>query len=201
VASTARDVARMIEEEVARASSPLEPEQMAAIGDLAINIITLRTKSGLDADRKPFVPYTPTYQRQREKIGRSSTTVDLAVTGHMQQGITKDAHGNEVSLHFVSPLEERKAIIHNDGVDTNVSVRSHTRRVFVNVRNGQRVSAKAGAKAKRQGAAHIVEREEKVTSFRRHQRTPKREWFDIRATEDEKIIEDAIDEMLSERVK
>lgn len=195
MASTARDVARMIEEEIARAASPLEPEQMAAIGDLAINVITLRTKAGLDADRKPFVPYTPSYQRQREKIGRSSSTVDLSVSGHMQQGITRDAQGGEVSLHFMSPIEERKAIIHNDGVNTTVSVRSHTRRVFVNPKNGQRVSAK---KAKKSGA---VQRTESVDSFRRHQRTPKREWFDIRASEDEKIIENAIDEMLSERVK
>lgn len=184
----------MIEEEVARAAGPLEPEQMAELGDLAINVITLRTKSGLDADRKPFVPYTPTYARQREKIGRSSS-VDLSLNGHMQQAITKEVVGNETSLHFVTPLEERKALIHNEGVNTTVSVRPHTRRVFVNPKNGQRVSSK---KAKKLGA---VQREERVDSFRRHQRTPKREWFDIRASEDEKILEDAIDEMLAERVK
>jgi len=190
----------MIEEEVARATSPLEPEQMADLGDLAINVIVLRTKAGLDADRKAFVPYTPTYARQRQKIGRSAT-VDLAVSGHMQQAITKSVEGNETSLHFMSPLEERKALIHNDGVDTSVSVRSHTRSVYVNSKNGQRVSAKAAAKAKSAGQSHIVAREERVESFRRHQRTPKREWFDIRASEDEKIIENAIDEMLSERIK
>lgn len=201
MASTAKDVARMIEEEIARATSPLGTGQLASIGDLAINIIILRTRQGLDADKRPFVPYSPTYQRQRQKIGRSSSTVDLAVTGHMQQAITKSVSGNEVSLHFVSPLEERKAAIHNDGVDTTVSVRSHTRSVYVNSKNGQRVSAKAGAKAQRSGATHIAKRTETVDTFRRHQKTPKREWFDIRAADDERLIEDAIDELFSEQIK
>lgn len=165
---------------------------LLATGHQALNVILLRTKKGLDADHRRFTPYTEAYAQKREKLGRSTSTVDLAITGHMQQSATVTVHGGEAIIDFMNEREAIKAAAHNSGVDKNVYVRSHSRKTAVNIYTGQRVStreAKLDGKRKNKKVGYRVEA---VGGFQRHQFTPRREWFDIRHPQDMDIVEKAM---------
>lgn len=192
-------IADEIEREIAASMSPLSDAELKAIGDEAINVIVLRTKAGLDADRKAFKPYSDGYKKQREAMGRSSDKVDLSVSGHMQQGMISEPHDHEVSVVFLNPTEEKKAEIHNSGVDKVVSVRSHRRAVYINAKTGQRVSRKEAALDRKRKNKRVATKTEAVSTFSRHQKTPQREWFDIRNSVDVDIVQTVIEDKLKAR--
>lgn len=170
----------------------LDDDALLAAGHAALDVILLRTKRGLDVDHRTFTPYTEQYAEFREKKGRSASTVDLAFTGHMQQAITVVRTGDDVTLEFMNAHESIKASAHNSGVDKNIYVRSHRRKTAVNIYTGQRVSAAEAKRDKRRKNQKVGYRTESVDVFQRHQRTPKREWFDIRHSSDVQIVENAI---------
>lgn len=196
--ASARDIADAFDREIRDAMKPLTEPQLKVIGDEAINVIVLRTKQGIDADHKQFHEYSDGYKKHREQIGRSGTTVDLAVSGHMQQGMASmpNVQTGEVSVGFLSPAEEKKAAIHNSGVDKVVSVRSHRRSVYIDAKSGQRVSRKEAALDKKRKNKRVATKTELVDTFQRHQKTPKREWFDIRHPVDVGLVESVIVEQL-----
>lgn len=201
MANTASSIARAIEHEVAEAIGELTEAELKTIGDAAVDVIVLRTKQGVDADHKPFVPYSDSYKKTRERLSRSTTTVDLAVTGHMQQAITTEPGADSVTLGFLNPNEEKKAAIHNSGVDKIVSVRSHTRNAYIDSKTGKRVSRKEAALDKKRKNKRVAVRTESVDVFERHQKTPKREWFDIRHDVDVDIVAAAVRDVLDSRIK
>lgn len=89
---------------------------MAAIGQLAVTTILLRTKRGLDAALHPFKSYSPSYADYRSRRSLQTGHVDLAVTGHMLGSMQVENTGpNEVTVGFGSPLEATKAYAHNEG--------------------------------------------------------------------------------------
>lgn len=197
--ASGKNIADEIEREIGRALGSLTDAEMKAVGDQAINVVVLRTKAGVDADHKPFVSYSDGYKKTRERLSRSTSVVDLAVTGHMQQAMESSPRDGEVSIGFMSAAEEMKAEIHNSGVDRQVSVRSHTRSAYIDSKTGRRVSRKEAKRDSKRKSPRVVARTENVGSFQRQQRTPKREWFDIRHPRDIDAVGEAISDVLSQR--
>lgn len=84
---------------------------LEAVGQLAISIITLRTRQGIDADGNRFKPYTKAYAKDRAKRNLRQSPPDLTVTGHMLGSQVPRVTGdNEVTVEFSSPREIAKAI-------------------------------------------------------------------------------------------
>src|SRR5579884_766277 len=103
VANTGSSIAHAIEHEIQEAIGEFTEAELKDVGDAATAVIVLRTKQGLDADHKAFAPYSDSYKKTRERLSRSTTTVDLAVTGHMQQAITTEPGADSVTLGFLNP--------------------------------------------------------------------------------------------------
>lgn len=168
---------------VAEAMHGIDDGQMLALGHAALNIITLRTGAGLDADRKPFVPYSDAYKKVRAAKSLQTGHVDLAVTGHMIGAASVSPGVGEVTLGFNSAHEANKAAAHNSGVKAQVSVRAHSRDAHVN-KKGQRVSARERRLDKRRKNKRVYQRTESVSAHKRNMNLPERNWFDVRADED-----------------
>jgi len=97
------------------ATQVFDDSAMLELGLLAQQIITLRTKKGLDADRVPFAPYTASYGKWRASKGRSSTVVDLAFTGHTQGAESVTVAPGEVAISFGAERQAQIAAWLNDG--------------------------------------------------------------------------------------
>lgn len=193
------DVAAEIDRMMKEMGGPISQGVLHAIGAQAINIITLRTKSGRDMNLNPFTPYSKEYQKKRAELGRSSSTVDLAVTGHMQGAITQSIGTGETTLRFMDANANRIARAHNDGVDSLVSVRPHRRSTYVNTKTGQRVNAKEVARDRKRKNKRVSSRMESVGTFERHQREPKREFFGIAHPNEQAVIQETAYEAIKNR--
>lgn len=169
--------------QVAEAMHGIDDDQLLALGHAALNIITLRTRAGMDADRKPFVPYSADYKKARAKKSLQTEHVDLAVTGHMIGAASVFPGQGEVTLGFNGTREANKAAAHNSGVKAQVSVRAHSRATHVN-KKGQRVSAKERRLDAKRKNKRVYQRDEKVSAHKRQMNTPERNWFDVRADDD-----------------
>jgi len=169
--------------------------QAKAIGECAITIVTLRTKKGLDADGRSFVPYTQDYIKVRLKKGLQPRP-DLAVTGHMLGAMISDQTGpDEITVTFSSAREATKAAAHNDGVKSRASVPSHSRSVYIN-KKGQRASADEIARDKKRKQPQLRQRVENVTQHQRDMRTPQREFLDVRLPGEMEVLANAIEDTL-----
>lgn len=76
-------------------------EDMAAVGQLVRQRILERTARGVDAEGRPFAPYSDRYaETKRGELGTSG--VDLTVSGEMLRAITYEvrADGKAVTLFF-----------------------------------------------------------------------------------------------------
>lgn len=84
--------------------------------EFGLTLITLRTKSGLDADRRPFQRYSPRYTVERRRAGLS-TRPDLVRIGHMVGSLIPIVSGTppEGRITFGSPREAAKGIAHTEG--------------------------------------------------------------------------------------
>jgi hypothetical protein len=81
------------------------------VGEFAISLITLRTRKGLDADRKRFKPYSARYVPVRQHRGLQTDSVDLTVSGHMLGSMVPAVTGdNEVTIEFSGTKEIAKAL-------------------------------------------------------------------------------------------
>ncbi len=176
-------------------------QDLIELGQFATTLILTRTKRGLDADGKPFHPYTEDYAKARSSRGLSSTP-DLAVTGHMLGGMAPDVTGpNEVTVSFPSPLEATKAAVHNYGSNSTSSVSPHSRSVYVDQKSGRRVSAREVALDRKRKTKRTAERSESVTGHTRKMNTPQREFLDIRLESELNAMADAITTKLLGRVE
>jgi len=80
-------------------------------GENLKEVIIRRTSSGLDFQRKRFIPYSEAYSKLKNK-----TRVDLQDTNKMLQNIaTKTISKNRVSVYFRSQYEAEKALYHQTG--------------------------------------------------------------------------------------
>lgn len=76
-------------------------DDWAAVAQLVRQRILERTARGVDAQGRPFAPYSADYdERKREELGSSG--VNLTVSGEMLRGITYEVKpgGKGVSLFF-----------------------------------------------------------------------------------------------------
>lgn len=165
--------------------------QLLELGHAGLEIIVMRTRAGLDADRKPFAPYSEEYKKVRAAKSLQTSTVDLAVTGHMIGASSVFPGTGEVVIGFNSTFEAKKAAAHNFGVDKQVSVKAHSRGTHVD-KKGRRVSrAEVRRDAKRKNK-RVYQRSESVGQHTRHMKMPKRNWFDIRSPEDEAALTEMV---------
>lgn len=159
--------------------SHLDDGQILALGHEALGIIVARTRTGLDADGKPFKAYSADYAKVRAARGLNTSTVDLAVTGHMIGSMTVTGRSGEAEIAFMASREAKKAATHNFGSTAQASVRSHSRKTFVN-KKGQRVSASEVKRDKKRKTKRVYQRAESVGAHKRQMNTPRREFFDVR---------------------
>jgi len=88
------------------------PKQtLEEVGQFAIVVITLRTRKGLDADRKTFKPYSARYTPVRQRKHLQTDPVDLTVTGHMLGSMVPRVTGdNEVTVEINGTKEIAKVV-------------------------------------------------------------------------------------------
>lgn len=65
--------------QIGEALHGITDEQLLALGHAGMDIIVLRTRAGLDADRKPFVPYSQTYAAEKYHGGAGRSKMVSAV--------------------------------------------------------------------------------------------------------------------------
>jgi hypothetical protein len=75
-------------------------EDMVAVGQLIRQRILDRTARGVDAEGKPFAPYSTEYADAKRKELGTSNPVNLTVSGEMLNAITIEATADTVSLFF-----------------------------------------------------------------------------------------------------
>lgn len=86
-------------------------EVLEEVGQFATSVILLRTKKGLDADRKTFKPYSERYAKRRARKHLRIDPPDLVVKGHMLGAITPfPGNHNEIVIGFNAQHEADKAV-------------------------------------------------------------------------------------------
>lgn len=163
-------------------ASPSEV-QLKEIGQFSIDLVIARTRDGIDADHKPFAPYSEQYAKVREARGRS-TKVDLVMNGDMQAAMTPVVNGKEVDIGFLSEFEAKKAEWHSGGIKKTVPIKTHSRLALIDTKTGRRVTQKEAAKDKRRKSPRVTKRIETVKVHERHMNLPKRDFIDIRHDDD-----------------
>ena len=112
----AGEVAQVIQGLAAVLDEPLPPEVLTEVGQAAVTMILLRTKQGIDADLKAFVPYSKPYAKVREKKHLQSAPVDLARTGQMLGSITPAVTGpDEITIAAIGQHDADKLLWVNEG--------------------------------------------------------------------------------------
>lgn len=131
-------MADAIEDAIAQ-TMRLTDKELLELGHAAANMVTLRTKQGLDADLKPFTPYSKEYAEQRAKKGYSRRP-DLTRTGHMLNAMApRLTSPGEVTVGFLAATEAMKAAAHNFGSKE----KGFPPREFMDVRDPKELSALA----------------------------------------------------------
>jgi hypothetical protein len=90
-----------------------DPAIVRAIGEQAITIIALRTKSGIDADHRMFKPYVRGYADFRRRKNLRPNPPDLAVTGQMIGAMVAVPGRDEVTIEFRSAKDALKAAVND----------------------------------------------------------------------------------------
>jgi hypothetical protein len=116
--------AEIVEEWIARA--------LKAAATRGTFIIKTRTARGVDADGKPFKPYSRRYQILKVSTGRSISPPDLTLSGAML--------GNLKILR----VQKRQVVIGFEGTHRRHRFSRRSRKSFVSVRTGPKVSTTAG---------------------------------------------------------
>lgn len=88
------------------------------LGHAGVTMVLARTKEGLDADLKPFAPYSKSYEVERLYSGLSKQR-DLVRTGHTLGAMLPTVTAkDEVTVHFASAESEEIASYQNYGTST-----------------------------------------------------------------------------------
>lgn len=102
-------------EERIRGVATLGASQLQEVGDLAIDLIQKRTRSGKDYRDESFEPYSSSYAEYREQTGRNPSPVSLEYEGIMLGAMTRGIVGDDVRLYFSNSDAGRIAQYHNAG--------------------------------------------------------------------------------------
>lgn len=86
------------------------PQLRKEIGKFVEAQIKVRTLGHVDADNKPFIPYTPKYKKFRIAKGRG-TNVNLLFTGRMLASIKSTNRGNN---KVIIRIGEKKKSVNNN---------------------------------------------------------------------------------------
>lgn len=159
MAATIGEAARALEEIEDAVTAGFTIDDLADIGDFALDIVHARTALGLDVDHVAFEPYSPAYAAARTSHGLQAWPVDLRSTGAMLAGFAPVVSTSAQEVR-VQPTSEQVAVVAgalNAGVDR------------VAAGSGP-VSYTKGASRSRGGSA--------APARRVHE--PKREFLDIR---------------------
>lgn len=202
---TAGDAARMFDDLAGAVSGPPTDGELRELGEFAATTVLLRTKKGLDVDRHPFRPYSTRYAAERAAHGLQKSPVDLTRTGHMLGSMEVVPGAGEVKVAIMSEVEVGKAAANNFGVDKNVTVQAHTRSSYMHSKQGtslapekQRRISRADASKKRTGSIEL--REHAVSEYTRNQKTPQREFMDVRAPEELEAIAEMFGDVMVKRL-
>lgn len=176
--STPEEAAKAIEGISATIEGAFDDAALLEVGHFATQLVLLRTKTGLDADGKPFAPYAKDYAKTRQEHGLAAQPVDLARTGHMLGTVTPVLTGDggvEIGPHL-SEFEAKKLAAHNAGVDKTVSIKP---RRFTAYTVDRRFASEARAMKEGGNAYGGL-----TKAYTARMRLPKRETMDIRRAED-----------------
>lgn len=75
-------------------SSWVSRDLMRALGDWTITRIRTRTQAGLDADQRPFRPYSPSYAALKAEALKTGRRVTLQVSGRMLNEMVTETVGD-----------------------------------------------------------------------------------------------------------
>jgi len=78
----------------------LTKDDFQQIGLLIRENILQRTEQGVDAENRPFAPYSASYAKQRAKEGLARNAVKMELSGKMLQAIKIKAESNKVTVTF-----------------------------------------------------------------------------------------------------
>lgn len=154
-----------------------DESELLEVGHLAVTIVLHRTKAGLDADLRPFAPYTPEYMAVRADKNLQTSPVDLARTGRMLGAMIPEVTGpGEVTVHQSSEHEAIKAAAHTNGVNKSVELHSYT--------------AKEGEFRTHSGVYAT-----------REMHLPQRDFYDVRAPSELDVIAETIGSTVAVRIE
>jgi len=91
------------------------PADMRFLASEAIVKIKARTKSGVDADGRAFVPYSADYAKYRNEKGRQDSPVDLTFHGRMMGNMASQTISNGAEVFFRDSQRGDIAARHNYG--------------------------------------------------------------------------------------
>ena len=91
---------RRIGDDLTNVVTKLTKEDFQAIGFMIRDAIIDRTERGVDAQNRPFTPYSQSYAKQRSKEGLESSVVNLQVSGRMLEAIKVLATHKSVTVYY-----------------------------------------------------------------------------------------------------
>lgn len=86
--------------------------------------IKTRTRSGVDVDRRPFRPYSETYRKAREDIGKTSDIVNLEYRSEMHNQLVYKAENTGAEIYYSDADRAKVAMTHQYGLN-DMPVRKH----------------------------------------------------------------------------
>jgi hypothetical protein len=120
--NTPEDAAAIIDGLAEEVAAEIGDDVLLEAGQMAVDLVVMRTAKGLDADRQPFRTYSKGYERWKKKKGHA-TRVNLAFTGHMLGSVGANLLPGEV---FVGPsglAESAKFAWHTYGTKRGLPIR------------------------------------------------------------------------------
>lgn len=88
----------------------LSNEALDQMGAKAVEMIVRRTRTGIDANGRPFKAYNPSYAAAKGK-----SVVNLTDTGDMLDSLMHEVEGERLRIFFGDGEQEAKASFHNFG--------------------------------------------------------------------------------------
>ena len=79
----------------------LTKDLMSEIANFLIAKIQLRTSQGVDVDGAPFTPYSPGWEKFRQKTGHPTDKVNLFFHGTMMSSMTFSATKDSARIYFL----------------------------------------------------------------------------------------------------
>ena len=79
--------------------------------------IKKRTRSGVDVNYQPFVPYSPMYEDYRRKIGKTTDIVNLENRSEMHNSLAVKVNANDAEIYYSDSNRAIVAMQHQYGLN------------------------------------------------------------------------------------